>query len=541
MLDFKDPGLPRKNPTRSVWLDENPLKTFKSTPSIPKYSDIVIIGSGLSGASIAHHLLVDESTKISDASSKDSERGQRSSRPSVAMFEAREACGGATGRNGGHIIPYNYRGFFLDSSVYPGRAMDAAAVRVFEQIGMNDLQSFIKQEGVDCEFRAGGNIEVYETEEEFKKNLKELEAAKRYGISGQHVLSKKEMLQELGTTEYAGAIKIPSGQMYPARIVWHLIKKSIDNGLKFYTYTPVVKVREATDLEISSIKDQITGQNSGSKIWCVETESGEKTLARDVIHATNAYAAHLLSQMKSRVFPVRAQIISTSPKFSPKLFPFGLSMREGLEYAMQRDYPNGRMVYGGFRTASESLEVDNSNDAEINPNVSKALRESLKRKALKSMDYMPQTYYDAREWTGVMGFSDDTAPYVGQLYDSKATPVDGQWVLVGLSSHGMPRCFRCGREVARRVSEKYMSKAEIESRKASTTASSKRLLAMAKFSTSPELNIDPSIWATNGENNIDSWDFNLPKSFIVTPQRMSSVNTVGWDKRTIFPNTKPKL
>ncbi|OLY85505.1 putative oxidoreductase OrdL [Smittium mucronatum] len=541
MLSFKDPGLPSKNPSRSVWLDENPLKTFRSSPEIPKYSDIVIIGSGLSGSSIAYHLLVDENTKLPNSTHATSQRDVINHKPSVIMLEAREACGGATGRNGGHIIPDNHRGFFIDSKVYPGRAMEAAAVRVFEQMGMNELESFVKNEGINCEFRAAGNVEVYETEEDYAHALKELEEANKWGISRQHVLTKEDMLKELGTDEYVGAIKIPSGQMYPARIVWHLIKKSIENGLKFYTYSPVVKVREATAQEISSLASEPNSVRASDKIWCVETEAGEKVLSRDVIHATNAYASHLLTQMRERVFPVRAQIISTSPKFSPKLWPFGLSMRGGLEYAMQRDYPNGRMIFGGFRTSSESLEVDNPNDSEINPKLSKALRHSLRNRVFRSMDYMPQSYYDVREWTGIMGFSDDDAPYVGQLYDSKANPVDGQWVLVGLSAHGMPRCFRCGREVARRVCEKYMSEAEIKSRKSLQNPNPSRLLGLARFNTNPELNIDPTSWATNGENDIDDWDYNLPRSFIVTPQRMSSKNTVGWDERTIFPPPKSKL
>ncbi|PVU85642.1 hypothetical protein BB561_006921 [Smittium simulii] len=146
-----------------------------------------------------------------------------------------------------------------------------------------------------------------------------------------------------------------------------------------------------------------------------------------------------------------------------------------------------------------------------------------------------------------MGFSDDDAPYIGKLYDSDSQLVDGQWTLVGLSAHGMPRCFRCGREIARRVSEKYMSAEELSLRKvrssndANIMRDSKNMLKAAKFNTLAEKQIHPTTWATNGENDIDDWDYPLPRSFITSPQRFSSTNTQGWDQRTIFPEKKSSL
>ena len=63
------------------------LDYYRSTESLPEISDIVIVGSGFAGASAAYHLLnqSDDSTK-----------------PSITMLEARQACSGATGRNGEH-------------------------------------------------------------------------------------------------------------------------------------------------------------------------------------------------------------------------------------------------------------------------------------------------------------------------------------------------------------------------------------------------------------------------------------------------------
>ena len=84
-----DPGLPRSNPTKSSWqIPPDPLQNFRSTDSLPSgILDVVIIGSGFSGTSIAWHLLHGDTSP-------------RTSFHSALMLEAREVCSGATGRNG---------------------------------------------------------------------------------------------------------------------------------------------------------------------------------------------------------------------------------------------------------------------------------------------------------------------------------------------------------------------------------------------------------------------------------------------------------
>lgn len=85
-----DPGLPRLNPTKSSWqIPPDPLQNYRSTESLPTcILDVVIIGSGFSGTSIAWHLL-----------HGDPSLGNRYYYNTL-MLEARDVCSGATGRNG---------------------------------------------------------------------------------------------------------------------------------------------------------------------------------------------------------------------------------------------------------------------------------------------------------------------------------------------------------------------------------------------------------------------------------------------------------
>lgn len=80
--------LPSVDSTASFWRTKpGPIDEHRSTESLPSFADVVMIGAGYAGAAIAHHLI------------KESERHARPA-PSIVILEAREACSGATGRNG---------------------------------------------------------------------------------------------------------------------------------------------------------------------------------------------------------------------------------------------------------------------------------------------------------------------------------------------------------------------------------------------------------------------------------------------------------
>lgn len=83
---------PVPNSTTSFWRTKlHGLDSHRSTEALPSSADIVIIGAGYTGASVVHHLLENE--------------GFSKKQPSIVILEAREACSGATGRNGGHLKP----------------------------------------------------------------------------------------------------------------------------------------------------------------------------------------------------------------------------------------------------------------------------------------------------------------------------------------------------------------------------------------------------------------------------------------------------
>lgn len=111
------------------------LDDHRSTPDLPQETDVLIIGAGYAGASTAHHIL---------------EQSGPSSQPTILILESRQACSGATGRNGGHLKPDPYNGVATLAAEHGFKA--AAEVAAFEASHVPALKDFIEKEGIDCDF-----------------------------------------------------------------------------------------------------------------------------------------------------------------------------------------------------------------------------------------------------------------------------------------------------------------------------------------------------------------------------------------------------
>lgn len=98
---YSDPGIPAKlHATESFWLKHGDVKFAQQrSDQLPETAEVVIIGSGITGSSVAHTLL--QSYQANDLKKT---AAQPSLRPKIVVLEARDICSGATGRNGGHIL-----------------------------------------------------------------------------------------------------------------------------------------------------------------------------------------------------------------------------------------------------------------------------------------------------------------------------------------------------------------------------------------------------------------------------------------------------
>lgn len=165
-----DMSFPVDNATTPLWRTElHPLDDLRTTPELPAESEIVIIGAGYTGVSIAYHLL------------KDRDLGRPC--PSITIVEARQVCSGATGRNGkslgsivwletdelagGHIRPDIYG---LIPTYIERHGLDAGVeVAEFEMGHIKALKEVIAKESIDCDFNITRNMNVYLNETDCEK------------------------------------------------------------------------------------------------------------------------------------------------------------------------------------------------------------------------------------------------------------------------------------------------------------------------------------------------------------------------------------
>ncbi|RKP39769.1 FAD dependent oxidoreductase [Dimargaris cristalligena] len=447
-----DPGLPNPNPLTPFWLEHNPLKTHRTTPHLPSEADVVIIGSGIAGASVAWHLL-----RLAE------ERAAGVPAPRVVVLEARETCSGATGRNGGHIIPLHCR-YFNERVRSDGFATTAQITR-FEHRTLEQLQALVKKYNIDCEWRLNGCVLGAQTEMEWTTLQADWRAMQQAGIGiPAEVWDREQCQKNYQSDAFIGAIKIPGCQLWPAKLVWGIVELALAKGLNLQTYTPV-----------TSVTPQPTTTTTSSPVpqWLVTTPRGNLRTTY-VIHCTNAWAGHLLPALAPLIRPIRAQVIATERFTTPRLWSFGTSFNHGFDYGMQR--PDRMVIFGGMRYSTPSMEVDQSDDGQVNPAIDRALRSALLRvgsRAFASAPASPPSSASsysyassfrgetplvvAKSWTGIMGFSSDYLPWVGPLAEFQSD-LSNQFICAGFSGDGMPRAYQCADIVARMVLNQHFGK-----------------------------------------------------------------------------------
>lgn len=183
---LNDPQLPQLHPTTSFWqLPPHPTLSEVQSAKLPGITDYAIIGSGVTGCSIAKTLLDHPPASPSIASS-------------VAVFEARTLTSGATGRNGGLLtsfVPADYK--LLSERFGHEQAVKIArfANRTLEK--MHDLGNSSEELKEASEARKLHQVLCYEDEAAFR------EAQQSWRIYEEHVPEDRGKAKILSTEEAA--------------------------------------------------------------------------------------------------------------------------------------------------------------------------------------------------------------------------------------------------------------------------------------------------------------------------------------------------
>ncbi|KAH6647891.1 FAD dependent oxidoreductase [Truncatella angustata] len=416
--------LPRANPTSSYWqTPPDDVADLRSTMGLPEKAEIVIIGSGITGASLAYNLL-------------------QYGRQDIVMLEARQASSGATGRNGGNTKAASYRSFLQHAEEHGTET--AVKIAKLELSNIREMHAFARAHAIDCDSHPCETIDVFYDEAQWKESERAIQAMKKampdHPASVYKILTAEEVRAEFycgngGTENIYGGIVYEAGSIHAYKLSIGILKLCLEQGLNLQTNTPAMSLQRLAD-----------GR------WKVQTPRGD-IIAQQVVLATNGYTAHLVNKFQGTIVPYRGHVTAQRPgQAMPKEgLPVTYSYRYngGYEYMVSRpqgSHFEGDIVIGGGQFKAPGggiLEYGTTDDTTVNEDIDAILYECLPQ---YFGDYWGEDHPGGRIrsiWTGIMGYSADGFPFVGEVPEEK-----NLWMSCSFQGHGMVLCWMCARMLA---------------------------------------------------------------------------------------------
>ncbi|KAJ5993888.1 MFS transporter [Penicillium sp. IBT 35674x] len=467
-----DPLLPRPNPTATFWQDPpHPTVSSIQSQELPLKTDIAIIGSGITGCSVAKALLEDPSL----------------AGKTVTILEAREVTSSATGRNGGHLVSDCLESFALVSATLG--TDHAVEVARFSLASMQRLRDVVAAFGGGLaekskirEVVSTSVIGDEESLEEARVSLAAFEEALP-DLKGMFVLLEKEEAMEVrnnrgmntmlsvaftqanyngfdeqkynyrdlfGVMEQYGA-----GALWPYRLItgiFEMLLQRYPDRFSIESSTPVTAISFSAE------------PSEDLYPYRLSTPRGTVS-ATKVIHCTNGHAAHLLPGLSGKLFPFRGTM---STQAAGKGFPskgsslswnyVGKSVVDPETgvwsytlYYITQDPESGDIFIGGEKQKADEVFV--SDDTVLPPIPAQNLATILPTIFREGWN---ETAPEVKKmWSGIMGFTADGLPLVGNLSEN-ATGREGkgEWIAAGYSGHGMDKSWLTGESLAGMVSGK---------------------------------------------------------------------------------------
>ncbi|MCJ1478088.1 hypothetical protein MMC13_006763 [Lambiella insularis] len=411
-------GFPHPRPTDSYWqLPPHAIANHRTTPQLPTSTtfDYIIVGSGVSGAATAYKLL------------------WRNPKLSILMLEARTAASGASARNGGHCRP----GWWLHFKQYYDAFGEDEALRFdrLEEENVQDIAEFVREHDVECDFQDVETADVYLTEEgwaealevkRFREQVHQRKPEIRVRVE-REVRHGAEARKYMGIANIVGSVTYPAHTQNPYLLVCRMLELSLEKGLNLQTNTLATRI----------VKSGAT--------WKVETDRGV-VRASQVVLATNAYTNALHSGLAATQFlvPARNQVAAIRPGTHIEGNPV-LQKSINLDDLATGDYfmsrapglkGEGDVLYGGGKSLSKSGERNITDDSVVHTDIANYLKHAAA--GVFGRQKWGEDGPSVRDWTGIVAYTPDTFPLVGEAPGEK-----GLWMSVGMNGHGMAMAFRC--------------------------------------------------------------------------------------------------
>jgi gamma-glutamylputrescine oxidase len=357
-------------------------------------ADVAIIGGGITGCSAALHL---------------AERGY-----AVALLEAEEIGWGASGRNGGQVLPGLAAGQLKLKRLVGADAAKRIWDMSMEAIDL--LHEQIRRFGIPCD-----PVRGYLHAAVKDRHVRELEETRAelgaLGYPDTRVIAGAELRTRLASPRYKAALWDPvAGHIHPLNYTLGIARAAQEAGAALHTGTRVTGVV----------------QHRGRGVEIATT--GGRVTADFLILAGGAYLGGIMKPIEGYVMPVGTYIVATEPRADIATLIPGNEAVADLNFVLDyfRRSTDGRMLFGG-RVSYSTLPP---------PNLPAAM-------LARACRVFPQLA-DARVeycWGGNVDITVNRAPHFGRIGENIL-------FLQGFSGHGVALTGLAGKLAAAAVAGK---------------------------------------------------------------------------------------
>jgi glycine/D-amino acid oxidase-like deaminating enzyme len=364
------------------WLDTAP-PFASAVPGGPEGAvDVAVIGGGFTGLSAALAL---------------AKKGA-----SVVVLEADRVANAASGRNGG-MCNNGFAQNYAALSTTLGRERANLLYRAFDA-GVDKVESIVREEGIDCDFRRVGKLKVAAKPEHYEKIVCAQELLSREVDPETRLIPPEQLRAEVGTDCYHGGLLYPkSANMHMGLYGQGLAEAASRHGARIYQNNPVTGLRRL-----------------GGQAHEVATPHGS-VRANQVLLATGVSRIGPLGWFKRRMVPVGAYIIATEPLSAEqldRLMPGRRNVTDTRNFVSYfRVLPDNRLLFGG--RARFSSRTDPASDAKSGAILRRSMVAVFPELAETRIDYC---------WGGMVDMTQDRLPRAGEH--------NGLFYSMGYSGHG---------------------------------------------------------------------------------------------------------
>ncbi|MGH7022862.1 MAG: NAD(P)/FAD-dependent oxidoreductase [Caulobacteraceae bacterium] len=283
-------------------------------------ADVVIVGGGATGLSAALHA---------------AGRGA-----SVVLLEGGRIGWGASGRNGGQIIP----GLRMGATDLAARLGEERARRVLElAFEARDLVvGLIERHAINCDLRLTGHLAAAARPKHLEGMLEDCAKLSDMGFTRGLRGVDKGSIGDLVGADYVGGVFDPAGgHFHPLNYALGLARAAASAGVRMFETSPATGV----------------AQDGGGVT--VTTGAG-RVRARHAVLAGDALLAGLAPRAEARIMPVASYVAVTEPlDFAAELIPSNAAVSDSrFVVNYYRLTPDGRLLFGGGERYSRRPPAD---------------------------------------------------------------------------------------------------------------------------------------------------------------------------------------